>query len=250
MPRCVVIQPFDSDEFDKRYDDVLKPAIEAAGLEPYRVDRDYGASIPINEVLKQLKESDVCLAEISTDNPNVWFEFGYAFAYHQEEVAIICSKARIEEKRLPFDVHHLKAIPYESHSPRDFRKLESETTKRLLAILENKKKGRGSCRDRSSSDGDFADYEIASLRVVAGFVDEPNAGITPFEFHKRMVRSGFSRADGNLALDSLAERGMLERFDDETWDGESFLAYRLTAGGRTWLRVNREVTRTDDDLPF
>ena len=69
MPRCVVIQPFDADEFDKRYDDVLEPAIRAAGLEPYRVDRDSGASVPILEVLKQLKESDVCLAEIRLTIP-------------------------------------------------------------------------------------------------------------------------------------------------------------------------------------
>lgn len=33
MPICFVIQPFDSGRFDKRFDDVYKPAIEAAGLE-------------------------------------------------------------------------------------------------------------------------------------------------------------------------------------------------------------------------
>ena len=37
MPRCFVIQPFDSGgKFDKRYLDVFRPAILAAGLKPYR----------------------------------------------------------------------------------------------------------------------------------------------------------------------------------------------------------------------
>ena len=32
MPTCFVIQPFDKGPFDKRYDDVLDPAIRAALL--------------------------------------------------------------------------------------------------------------------------------------------------------------------------------------------------------------------------
>jgi hypothetical protein len=34
------MQPFDGGEFDKRFDEIYKPAIEEAGFEPYRVDRD------------------------------------------------------------------------------------------------------------------------------------------------------------------------------------------------------------------
>ncbi len=36
MDTCFVIQPFDRDKFDKRFDDVFEPAIRSAGLEPYR----------------------------------------------------------------------------------------------------------------------------------------------------------------------------------------------------------------------
>ncbi len=249
MPRCVVIQPFDADEFDKRYDDVLEPAIRAAGLEPYRVDRDSGASVPILEVLKQLKESDVCLAEISTDNPNVWFEFGYAFAYHQEEVAIICSQKRLDDKKLPFDVHHLKVIPYESHSTSDFERLRTRTTERLKSILERRGRRKGP-QDSVGISQELASYERVALQVVLGHVLDPDDGIVAHDFHKKMAASGFSRADGNLALDVLSERGMLERFEDETWDGETFRAYRLTSVGRAWLRGNREGPSPDDGIPF
>ena len=38
MPTCFVIQPF-STKFDKRFRDVYKPALEKAGLNPYRVDQ-------------------------------------------------------------------------------------------------------------------------------------------------------------------------------------------------------------------
>ena len=37
--RCCVFQPFDKGAHDKRYEDTLVPAIKAAELESYRVDR-------------------------------------------------------------------------------------------------------------------------------------------------------------------------------------------------------------------
>ena len=50
MGTCFVMQPFDNGEYDKRYDDVIAPAIDDCDLEPYRVDRDPSVSIPIEEI--------------------------------------------------------------------------------------------------------------------------------------------------------------------------------------------------------
>lgn len=71
MATCFIIQPFDDGPFDKRYEDILAPAVSAAGLEPYRVDRDPRVSIPIDEIEAGIRSSDICLAEITTDNPNL-----------------------------------------------------------------------------------------------------------------------------------------------------------------------------------
>jgi hypothetical protein len=35
--------------FDKRYEDIIEPAVSDAGLKPYRVDRDPAVNIPIEE---------------------------------------------------------------------------------------------------------------------------------------------------------------------------------------------------------
>ena len=80
MGICFVIQPFDAGPFDKRYEDVFVPAIEDAGLEPYRVDRDPAATIPIQDIEEGIRRADSCLADISLSNPNVWFELGFAIA--------------------------------------------------------------------------------------------------------------------------------------------------------------------------
>jgi hypothetical protein len=33
--KCFMIQPFDGGKFDKRFDEVFKPAVTAAGVEPH-----------------------------------------------------------------------------------------------------------------------------------------------------------------------------------------------------------------------
>jgi hypothetical protein len=58
---CFVIQPFDGSVFDKRYEDVLVPAISETGLDPYRVDRDPYVSIPIEDIQNGIKNADVVL---------------------------------------------------------------------------------------------------------------------------------------------------------------------------------------------
>ena len=50
MPTCFVIQPFDSGPYDKRFEQTFKPAITAAGLEPYRVDQDPRVVVPIDSI--------------------------------------------------------------------------------------------------------------------------------------------------------------------------------------------------------
>lgn len=129
--RIIVIQPFDKGRFDKRYEDVFAPAIRDAGLEPYRVDRDPGVTIPIEDIQAGIESCEACLAEISTDNPNVWFELGYAIA-SQREVVLVCSEERTSN--FPFDVQHRSVIKYSTESPRDFEQLRSQITARLQAV--------------------------------------------------------------------------------------------------------------------
>jgi len=67
------MQPFDGGTFDKRYEDTFAHAIRDAGLEPYRVDQDPKVSIPIQDIESGIRDSRICFAEITLDNPNVLF---------------------------------------------------------------------------------------------------------------------------------------------------------------------------------
>ena len=133
MSTCFVMQPFDGAAFDKRYDDVFAPAIVAAGLTPYRVDQDPKVSIPIQDIENGIREAGLCLADVTLDNPNVWFELGFAIA-SGKEVVLVCSNERTT--RFPFDIQHRTIIKYQTSSTSDFEKLKVGITTRIKAYLE------------------------------------------------------------------------------------------------------------------
>ncbi len=134
LGRCFVIQPFDKGAYDKRYEDVIVPAIGGAGLGEYRVDRDPAARVLIEAIEVGIRDSDACIAEITTDNPNVWYELGFAIANGKPLVMICNSKERTGP--FPFDVSHRPIITFAPESPRDFQALQADITSRLKALLE------------------------------------------------------------------------------------------------------------------
>lgn len=133
MARCFVIQPFDSDKFDTRYKDTFRPAIVAAGFEPYRVDEDFGVLVPINDIERGIKAATVCFAEVSTDNVNVWYELGYAIAWAKPVVMVCEKKARL---KLPFDIQHRTITYYDPETVSGFERVKTEITARLQGVTQ------------------------------------------------------------------------------------------------------------------
>jgi len=253
MATCFVIQPFDNGPFDKRYQDVLDPAIRAAGLEPYRVDHDPAASIPIDQIESGIRASSICLADISTDNPNVWFELGFAIAA-QREVVILCSASRRD--RFPFDVQHRNVITYTTESSSDFVELKDKITKRLKAIL-----AKGSRIEAAASISPIADveglaqHEVVALVSVAQNLDHPGDIVSTYTIRQDMEKAGFTKVAVTLGLSSLLKKQLLESQEvyDERGEGP-YVRYSVTEKSMSWLESNHaklilnEVR--EEDVPF
>lgn len=111
---------FSNEKFTKRYDDIYKPAIETVSLSAYRVDLDFAVKIPIEDIESNIKDSIIYFADISVDNPSVWYELGYAFALGKD-IIMVCDESR---KDFPFDVRHKNIIRYKTESPSDFNELK------------------------------------------------------------------------------------------------------------------------------
>ena len=165
MGRCFVIQPFDKGAYDKRYEDVIVPAIVSAGLDEYRVDRDPASRILIDSIEDGIRESDACIAEITTNNPNVWYELGFAIANGKPLVMICDSKGRIGP--FPFDVSHRPIITFAPESPRDFHALQSEITSRLKGLLAASAKAQTMASIQSAETiSGLSPHEIAALQII------------------------------------------------------------------------------------
>lgn len=232
---CCIFQPFDNGPFDRRYDEVLAPAVKAANLEPYRVDRDPSATVPIERLHEQVQSSAVCLADISEDNPNVWYELGYAIG-RSKPVVIICSVGR---KRFPFDIQHRRIIRYRSDSPKDFEQLTTSITEALEAEVRKNELiqtigGSSPVKERHG----LREHEIAALAFI---VTNERLNNWTSKLSEDMERAGFTRIATNLALLSLRKKGFitLGKTTDERSYEESEAAL-LTDLGRDWLNDNQD----------
>ncbi len=258
MGRCFVMQPFDRGPFDKRYESTFAPAIKAAGLEPYRVDRDPSVSIPIQDIEKGIRDSRLCFADISTDNPNVWFELGFAFALGQN-VVLICSDER--ESKYPFDVQHRSVIEYETGSVQDFEALAECITVRIKALLANLEtlsqvSKPGVLRDTEG----LNEREMVALVMVMQNSFLSGGGVPAYTIRNAMDSAGFTDIAVALALETLNKKGMIEFESISDMDGEPFFWYSMTRKGTEWLTTNedkltltRKVQKMElgaDNIPF
>lgn len=252
------MQPFDGGVFDKRYEDIFSPAIKAAGLEPYRVDQDPKVSIPIQDIESGISESRICFADITLDNPNVWFELGFAIA-KGKEVVIVCSAERTT--KFPFDIQHRSVIRYEVSSSSDFDKLKSQITAKIRAYLQKEEtlpKLSELLATTSNIDG-LEQHEIVCLAAMAENMDHPESAIGPYQIKNDMEKSGFTKIATTLALKGLLEKSLIVQAEVQEWNSEPYLGYKFTANGWVWVLKNQqkfslkkvEMTNPfEEDIPF
>lgn len=238
MPTCFVMQPFDDGTFDKRYTDVFAPAIIDADLEPYRVDRDPKVSIPIQDIEKGIRESQICLAEITLDNPNVWFELGYAIACGKE-VILICSDER--KTRFPFDIQHRTIIKYTSTSTSDFEKLKNQITERVKACIQ-KAESLSSISEISklTKFEGLEQHEVVALAALAENLSHPNDHVTTYQIQRDMEASGFTKVATILAIKSLIKKDFLDSSTYEEINNGFYVGYTLTDSGWSWILDNKD----------
>ncbi len=258
MTTCFVIQPFDSGKFDKRFTDVYKPAIEAAGLEAYRVDKDHSVLVPIDAIEEGIRKAAVCLADITADNPNVWYELGFAFASGRP-IVMVCSDERIGNK-YPFDIQHRSIIPYLADSPSDFDKLRESLTSRIKALAQ-----KGETLQRLAEADPIApveglsQVEIIVLAIIAGNSFLPSGGVAVFSAKRDCERAGITNMGFNIGIRRLTVKGFIEMTELYDQDQrENYDGVRVTSTGWEWIDINESrfvlhrppESVTEKDIPF
>lgn len=111
--QCFVIMPisaqngYEDGHFQLVYEDIIKPAIIAAGLTPFRADETKNTNLIQLDILRNVIESPIAICDMSSKNPNVFYELGMRQAFDKPTVLL-----RDEITDAPFDVNGLRYVTY------------------------------------------------------------------------------------------------------------------------------------------
>ncbi len=115
-PHAFVIMPFGKKkgadgtlfDFNAIYTQLIKPTLELAGFEPFRADEETTSGDILTDMFQELLLADLCIADMSIDNANVFYELGIRHAFRKRGIVHI----QAGRAYMPFDVFNVRTIPY------------------------------------------------------------------------------------------------------------------------------------------
>lgn len=107
-PKAFVVMQF-TPPYNELFSEVIAPVCQDLGLVAIRADDTYGPGLIIADIVRDITEAKVIIAEITPSNPNVYYEVGYAHALKKPTI-LIAEKPT----QLPFDVSPFRVLFYEN----------------------------------------------------------------------------------------------------------------------------------------
>ncbi len=111
---CFVMMPISDVDgypvghFSEVYNQLIHPAVEAAGYECILATSTSAAHMIQLEVVTRVATADLCICDLSTNNPNVLFEYGIRQAFDLPTVLI-----KDDRTRRIFDLNGFRDIEYD-----------------------------------------------------------------------------------------------------------------------------------------
>jgi hypothetical protein len=96
-------------DFDRVYEELIRPAIADADMEPLRADEEMTGGIIHKPMFERLILCEYAVADLTTANANVFYELGLRHAVRAWSTVLVFAEGG---SRLPFDVAPLRALPY------------------------------------------------------------------------------------------------------------------------------------------
>ena len=115
-PHAFVVMPFGKKtgmdgtiyDFNAIYNLVIKPSLEEANFEAFRADEETTSGDILTDMFQELLLADLCIADLSIDNANVFYELGIRHALRKRGIVHI----QAGRGNMPFDVFNVRTIPY------------------------------------------------------------------------------------------------------------------------------------------
>lgn len=129
---CFVVMPF-ALPIGAYFEHIYEPAIQTAGLRAVRADTDiFGTGKIMDQIWSGINGAKVLVAELTSRNPNVFYELGLAHALNKPVVLISSN-----EDDVPFDLKHIRVIYYDMSDPFWGQKLKDKVAENILSALKN-----------------------------------------------------------------------------------------------------------------
>lgn len=125
-------------DFDEIYNSAILPALNSVNdIVSIREDAELFGGIIHRTMYEKLVCTDIVLADLSNENPNVFYELGIRHAARPYSNILICNKDI--EHRIPFDISPLRIVFYKLVDgkllPQEQRYLSEQIKKRLQMLL-------------------------------------------------------------------------------------------------------------------
>lgn len=142
---CFVIMPFGQKplpngrtyDFDKVYRVIITRAIQEAGMRSLRADQTIGSGMIQSDMFQDLRDRPVVLADLSLENPNVFYELGIRHVMSRSGTVLMCRKGTT----LPFDVGNQRVVFYDfDGAVLDWEEVENTVNSLKLALQDASEK--------------------------------------------------------------------------------------------------------------
>jgi hypothetical protein len=132
---CFVVMPFNNPVLDTYYAEAVASAVERSGLRCVRVDQDHFDGKITDQIQRSIDDAAVVIVDTTGDNPNCYFEAGYAVAKKKLIIWQRLNAPMFTSSQLRFDVQDYPHILYttaENLRERLHAKLEAHFGSRAL----------------------------------------------------------------------------------------------------------------------
>ena len=201
--KCFVVMPYGIKpfkdgsnrmyDFDKVYRVIIQRAIRQAGMQPIRADETKGSRMIHSDMFKDLRDQPVIVADLSLENPNVYYELGIRHVMANSGTVLICSKG----SDLPFDIQLSRTIFYEY----DGQNLDWEEVERVVKELEyalrEAKRGEPDSPVRALLESVLRDDQTTANDNVASSDSSTNEDLVKYQ---KIIASQWNQSDQSINL--------------------------------------------------
>lgn len=219
--KCFVIMPisdvdgYPKGHFNRVYDYIIVPACKQEGYEPIRADATSKSNVIIVDILRNILECDMAICDLSSRNPNVFYELGFRQAFNMKTVLM-----KDDQTDRPFDVSTIRSINYESSLRIDLvNKAITELTKALKETNEMSEKEPNSLLKLLSIDNPakLPDRQKLSLdsSLILQAIQDLSMDMHRSMNQKRIIDGGNARSN-----EVMLPNGQIAKIGDHIFDNK------------------------------